>query len=65
MLHYQILVSIMHGKIKKIIKNNIFNISDLTCSETFFLPHKSFSLPDIQDHIEYIIKIHKKLLIIF
>ena len=39
--------------------NNKFKISAPTWNETFDLPHGSYNISEIQDHIEYIIKKHK------
>ena len=42
--------------IKKSYKNNNFKISALKWSEKFELPDGSYSVSDIQDYFEYIIK---------
>ena len=42
--------------IKKLHKNNKFKISAQTWSEEFELPDESYSISDIQDYFEYIIK---------
>ena len=39
--------------------NNKFKISARTWNETFDLPDGSYNISEIQDYIEYIIKIHK------
>ena len=41
--------------------NNKFKISALTCNETFDLPDGSYSIFEIQDYFEFIIKKHKTL----
>ena len=56
---YQILVFIIHGKIKKkSYKNNKFKISVSTWNEELELPDGSYSISDIQDYFEYILKRH-------
>ena len=45
--------------IKKSYKNNKFKISVPTCNEEFELPDGSYSVSDIQDYFEYIIKKHE------
>ena len=45
--------------IKKPYKNNTFKISALTCNEELELTHVSYSVSDIQDYFEYIIKEHE------
>ena len=42
--------------IKKSYKNNKFKVSTPTWNEEFELPDESYSLSDIQDYFEYIIK---------
>ena len=44
--------------IKKSYKNNKFKISAPTWNEEFELPDGSYSTPDIQDYVEYILKNH-------
>ena len=44
--------------IKKSYKNNKFKISAPTWNEEFELPDGSYSLSDIQDYFEYILKKH-------
>ena len=44
--------------IKKVYKNNEFKISAPTWNEEFELPDGSYSLSDIQDHFENMIKKH-------
>ena len=57
MLLYQTLAFTIHGKIwKRSCKNNKFKISAPTWNEEFELPHGSYSVADIQDHFEYILK---------
>ena len=59
MLLYQILVFTIHGKIlKKSYKNNKFKISAPTWNEEFELPDGSYSISDIQDYFEYVLKSH-------
>ena len=43
---------------KKSYKNNKFKISALTWNEEFELPDRSYSVTDIQDYFEYILKKH-------
>ena len=38
--------------------NNKFKISAPTLNEEFELPDASYSIPDIQDYFEYILKTH-------
>ena len=45
--------------IKKSYKNNKFKISAPTWNEKFKLPDGSYSVSDIQDYFEYIIKKHE------
>ena len=45
--------------IKKSYKNNKFKISFPTWNEEFELPDGSYSVSDIQDYIEYILKKHE------
>ena len=42
--------------IKKSYKNNKFKISTSTWNEEFELPDGSYSIPDIKDYFEYILK---------
>ena len=58
LLHYQILAFITHGKTKSSYNNNKFKISALTWNEEFTLPDGSYSISDIQDYFEYILKKH-------
>ena len=44
--------------IKKSYKNNKFKISAPTWNEEFELPDESYSISDIQDYFEYILKTH-------
>ena len=44
--------------IKKLYKNNEFKISALTWNEVFELPDGSYSVSDIQNYFEYILKKH-------
>ena len=45
--------------IKTEYNNNKFKISAPTWNDTFDLPDGSYSVSDIQDHFEYIIKKHE------
>ena len=56
LLLYQILVFIIHGK--STYKNNKFKIIALTWNDKFELPDGSYSIPNIQDYFEYILKKH-------
>ena len=51
--------------IKKSYKNYKLKISAPTLNGEFELPNRSYSVPDIQDHFEYILKNMEKRLIIF
>ena len=42
-------------------KNNKFKISGLIWNDTFYLPDGSYSIEDIQDYFEFIIRIHETL----
>ena len=68
MLLYQILAlknwKNMKIYIKKSYKNNKFKISALTWNEEFELPDGSYSVSDIQDYFEYILKNMRQLLMI-
>ena len=44
--------------IKSSYNNNKFKISSSTCSDEFKLPDGSYSISDIQDYFEYILKKH-------
>ena len=58
-LLYQILAFTIHGKTQKSYKNNKFKILKFktpTWDEEFELPGESFSVSDIQDYFEYIVK---------
>ena len=46
--------------VKSSYNNNKFKISALTWSEEFELPDGSYSVPDIQDYFEYILKKHSE-----
>ena len=50
--------------VKSSYNNNKFKISALTWSEDFKLPDGSYSVSDIQDYFEYILKKHSETLII-
>ena len=47
--------------IKSKYKNNKFRISAPTWNDTFELPDCSYSIADIQDYFEFLIKIHETL----
>ena len=58
-MHYQILAFITHGIILKVhIIGNKFRISSPTWKEEFTLPDGSYSISDIQDYFQYILKKH-------
>ena len=46
--------------IKSTYNNNKFKISTPTWNDKFELPHGSYSISDIQDFFEYILKQHRK-----
>ena len=57
MLLYQILAFTIHGKIlKKSYNNNKFKILAPIWNEEFELPDGSYSMSDIQDYFEYVLK---------
>ena len=59
LLLYQISAFIIHGKnIKSTYNNNKFKISALTWNDEFELLDGSYSVSDIQDYFEYILKKH-------
>ena len=61
MLLYQTIAFTIDGKnIKKSYKNNKFKISAPTWNEEFELPDGSYSISDIQDYFEYILKSMEK-----
>ena len=45
--------------IKSAYNNNKFKISALTWNDKFDLPDRSYSISDIQDYLEYVIKEHE------
>ena len=47
--------------IRKQYENNKLRIIAPTCNDEFELPDDSYSLPDIQDYIKYLIKKHETL----
>ena len=58
---YQILVFTIHGKnIKSSYNNNKFKLSAPTWSDKFELPDGSYSISDIQDYFECILKKHRE-----
>ena len=58
MLLYEILISIYYTRntVKKLFKNDKFKISAPTWNDKFYLPDGSYSVSDIQQYFEYIIK---------
>ena len=48
----------IHGKTKSSYNNNKFKISASTWNDKFELPGGSYSVSDIQDYFEYILKEH-------
>ena len=50
--------------LKRSYNNNKFKISAPTESDEFELPDRSYSISDIQDYFEYILKKHSEMLII-
>ena len=64
MLLFKIYLFITHGKYKKTYKNNKLRIIGSTWNDEFDLPDGSYSISNIQDYIEYIIKKHETLTII-
>ena len=58
-LSYQILASTLHGIYKKSYKSNKFKISVPIWNDKFELIIGSFSVSDVQDNFEYIIKKHE------
>ena len=59
MLLYQILTSTIHGKYEKLQKNNKFEMIAPTLNDKTELPDGSFSLSDVQDYFQLIIKKHE------
>ena len=57
-MHYQILAFTTHGIISKVHTNNKVKISAPTWNKEFILPDGSYSVSDIQDYFEYILKKH-------
>ena len=57
-LPYQILVFTTLGKTKSSYNNNKFKISAPTWNDKFELPDGSYSIQDIQDYFEYVLKKH-------
>ena len=58
-MHYQILVFITHVKnIKSSCNNNKFKKSTPTLNDKFEIPDDSYSISNIQDYFEYILKKH-------
>ena len=55
---YQILVFITHGETKSSYNNNKCKISAPTWNDKFELPDGSYSVSNIQDYFEYILKKH-------
>ena len=60
MLLYQILVFAIHGKnIIKSENNNKFKVSTPAWNEEFEVPDGSYSVLDIQDYFEYMLRKHE------
>ena len=60
-LLYQILAFTIHGKkIKRSYNNSKFKISAPTWNKEFELPDGLYSISDIQEYFEYILKNHRK-----
>ena len=61
MLLYQILACTTHGKmLKKLYKINRFKTLAPTCNEKFDIPVRSYSVSDVKDSFEYILKTQRK-----
>ena len=60
MLLYQTLAFTIHGKTKKLYRNNKFKISAATWNEEFELSDGSCSLLDIQDYLNTSFKTWRK-----
>ena len=60
MLFYQTLAFTIWKNIKKLYKNNTFKISSLIWNEEFELLHGLYSVSDIQDSFENILKKHER-----
>ena len=58
MFLYQIVAHTIHGQTKKLHKRNKFKISAPTWNDKFELPDGSYSVSDIQDYFDYILKKH-------
>ena len=50
----------MEKKVKRSCKNNKFKISAPTWNQNLELPDGSYSISDIQDYFEYILKRHRE-----
>ena len=50
----------MEKKVKRSCKNNKFKISAPTWNQKLELPDGSYSISDIQDYFEYILKRHRE-----
>ena len=44
---------------KKVFKNSKFKMAARTWNEEFELPHGSYSVSDIQEYFEYVLKKHR------
>ena len=55
------MLHIYYKNIKSAYSNNKFKISTPTCNNDFDLPDGSYSILDIQDYFEYIIKKHENM----
>ena len=62
LLPYQILVLLHMEKHKSSYNNNKFKISTPAWNDKFELPDGSYSVSDIQDYFEYILKNMEKIL---
>ena len=58
LLPYQTLAFITHGKTKSSYNNNKFKISAPTWNDKFELPDGLYSVSNIHDYFEYILKKH-------
>ena len=59
MLLYQILTSTIHGKYKNLQKNNKFEMIAPALNDKIEFPDESYSLSDVQDYFQLIIKKHE------
>ena len=61
---YNINICYRQKNIKKSYKSNDFKVSAPTWSDKFEISDGSYSISDIQDHFEYIIKNYRTLIIL-